>query len=78
MKTKKFRIHIGRPWAEVTPQDHDVGWCRTLEAAIARAERMTKYTRTDCGVGVSDGERMLAVCGTHSGPAGYVRTVNPA
>lgn len=69
-----MKYYIRSGYYDLIP--HDVtkavtwGWSRTLDRAIARAEKMSKGIRTDCVVFVDDGQQVLAKSGINSGPGG--------
>lgn len=71
----KYEIHAGYPQQPLQAavnagSSTRWGWSRTLDRAIARAEKLTRDIRTDVPVGVVVNGEVVAVCGTTTGPGG--------
>lgn len=74
----RYTIRVG--WkhdAPVQTTDPDWGWARTFEAAIKKAEKLTRRIRSDCRVGIEHEGRIIAQSGTQGVFTGDTRKLTP-
>lgn len=62
-KADRYTIRVGMPGADVTPESSEWGWSRTLEAARAKAAKLSRGIRSDCRVGIEAGGAVIEQSG---------------